>query len=341
MTKKVKIAVATSGGVDSSLAASLLKEQGYEVTAVHLQLVPTSCKASTAAVKKIAQQLKIPLEILDLKTAFAKEVVTYFVDQYRAGVSPNPCILCNPRIKFGHLYRWARSQGFDYLATGHYARTQDGQLLTARDEKKDQTYFLHRLTQEKLNHIKFPLGDLTKKEVKVEAKKRGFLKSVLTESQGACFVGQAGTQQFLQEHLGKKPGPIVNLEGQVIGQHRGLWFYTIGQRHGFTVVSESSSMPPHYVVSKNIDQNELVVGLKKDVFCQEFKLKNLHVISPEQKLPEKLLVKIRHGGKFLPARVEGKKVILEKPAQGVAAGQAAVFYDLKKERCLGGGIIIL
>lgn len=365
MTNHPSVAIALSGGVDSALSAALLIEQGYEVTAVHLQLLPLSCRDQeeeeadqVQAVQAIADQLNIPVKFLNFQEAFTRQVIEYFVDEYRAGFSPNPCVVCNQQIKFGRLYNWVKEQGFQFLATGHYARSRDGQLLTAKDEKKDQTYFLHRLTKEQLQNIIFPLGELTKQEVRKAAQKRGLAAKVKSESQGVCFISQTDTQGFLQEHLGQNPGPVVDKAGNIIGQHQGLWFYTIGQRHGFTLkaatekikvggrVVASTQRPPLYVIGKIPEKNQLVVGLREDTLATEVTIKNLHLINSQEKLPSKLLVRIRHGGKLLPTVIteqnDKTKLELKQTAQGLASGQSAVFYKPKANiyRCLGGGVII-
>ncbi len=362
MSNNSAVAVALSGGVDSALTAALLVEQGYQVTAVHLQLLPPGCshkteKSQLQPVQEIAKKLKIPLKFLNYQAVFQHQVIEYFVNQYQAGLSPNPCVICNHQIKFGQLYDWIRAEGFDYLATGHYARTDNGQLLTALDEKKDQTYFLHRLNQEQLLRIKFPLGDLTKTEVKKQARKRGLATKVKTESQGVCFIDQAQTKEFLEEKLGQNPGPVVDRNGQVIGRHQGLWFYTIGQRHGFKLfakdqevqlgdqVIDSTQRPPLYVIGKNPRQNQLIVGLKKDTYVTELTINKLHLINPSQSLPDSVLVRIRHGGQLFPAQLQqdgqSARLNLEQAAQGVAAGQFAVLYrpHNKVYRCLGGGVL--
>jgi tRNA-uridine 2-sulfurtransferase len=356
MTMK-KVALGMSGGVDSSLCAHLLKERGYEVTGVFLECwrVP-GCRTDRDRkdALKIALELDIPFEVLDFKQTYHDKVVEYFFAEYKAGRTPNPDVMCNKEIKFGLFYGWAMKNDFDFIATGHYAKSENGQLLTPKDEWKDQTYFLYLMNKEQVEHTIFPLGDLTKKEVRVEAKKRDIHVSDKPDSVGICFIGDIDVRKFIKERLGEKPGEVVDAQGNVIGSHDGIWFYTIGQRHGFTIKPSSSikqsdgttiektNLPPFYVIGKDADENQLIVGFGSDAYQSEFSVSEIHLIDQGEKLPEELFVRIRHTGEMLPAKIEKNLVELQEPAKGIAAGQSAVFYQKTDEdnfKCLGGGII--
>ena len=300
-----KIAMAISGGVDSSLSAHLLIEQGYDVTGVHFKLWAEDysfAKQHQADAKKVADSLNIPFEILDLKDAHEKKVVKYFLAEYKAGRSPNPCISCNKEIKFGLFYDWAMKQGFDYVATGHYAKVEKNVyknnsiipnseylLLTPDDLKKDQTYFMHQLDEEQLKHIIFPVAHLTKDEVRAEARKKNIHVADKKNSANICFIKNKTVRDFIRENLKENPGDVTDEKGNVIGQHSGLYFYTVGQRHGFTIntkaliektrlVDDKHNPPPLFVIGKILEKNHLIVGIKKQVETKEFCLGNLHLI---------------------------------------------------------------
>lgn len=364
-----------SGGVDSSLCAYLLKEQGYEVTGVYLECWRApGCRTEEDRkdALKVALGLEIPFQVLDFKQQYKDKVVEYFFEEYEAGRTPNPDVLCNKEIKFGMFYDWAMEQGFDYVATGHYAQIgkmgklenedhlpsqfSDFPILqTSADAKKDQTYFLYRLRQEQLDHILFPIGHLTKSQVREESKKRNIPVAEKPDSQGICFIGEINVHNFLRERLGENPGEVVNTKGEVMGKHQGLWFYTVGQRHGFEIFGSWKSaqgqlkhaMPPYYVIKKIPEKNQLMVGFGAETFRKEFGVEEVHIINEKfQELCSKfqVYVRIRHGGKLIPCqlivdkqvngqepvlnKVEGSKVkcVLEEPTQGIAEGQSSVFY---------------
>ena len=356
MTMK-KVALGMSGGVDSSLCAHLLKEQGHEVTGVFLECWRApGCRTDQDRkdALKIALELDIPFEILDFKQTYHDKVVEYFFAEYKAGRTPNPDVVCNKEIKFGLFYDWAMENGFDAVATGHYAKTENSQLFTPKDKWKDQTYFLYLMDSDQLKHTIFPLANLTKEEVRTEAKKRDIHVAGKPDSVGICFIGDIDVRKFIKERLGEKPGEIVDTQGNVIGSHDGIWFYTIGQRHGFTIKPSTSikqsdgttlkrtNLPPFYVIDKDADKNQLTVGFGPDAYQDKFKISNLHLINQNEQLPSELLVRIRHTGKMLVAKVEKNLVKLQEPAKGIAAGQSAVFYQKIDEngfQCLGGGLI--
>lgn len=372
MTKKFrpKVALGMSGGVDSSVSAHLLKQQGYDVTGVYLECWRApGCRtdADRQDALKVALDLKIPFQVLDFKKEYKKKVVDYFLKEYKQGRTPNPDVVCNQEIKFGLFYDWALDQGFDKVATGHYAKIIQESLATPKtlaipkDKHKDQTYFLYVLTQEQLTNTLFPLHDLTKDEVRSLARQRKLAVSQKKDSVGICFMGDINVGDFLKERLGENPGDVVDTEGYVIGHHRGLWFYTIGQRHGFEIEAKTiikqrdgstisrRNLPPFYVIDKNQANNQLVVGFGEETKKRRFYLSDPHWIKqPPTDRDDSLLVRVRHTGQLLPLAGRLQKnnqgryqVELKKPERGLASGQAAVFYKKvgKETICLGGGTI--
>lgn len=349
----MRVALGMSGGVDSSVCAVLLKNQGYDVTGVFLECWRApGCRAEEdhKDALAVALQLGLPFEVLDFKEAYRQRVVEYFFAEYAAGRTPNPDVLCNREIKFGLFYDWAMANGFDAVATGHYARIVDGNLCRGVDEKKDQSYFLYLLRGDQLPHILFPIGHLVKPEVRKLAVKYQLPVSSKPDSQGICFIGEVNVHNFLKEQLGENPGEVVNTAGEVIGEHRGLWFYTIGQRHGFTLKGKIRTerngwkhvIPPFYVIGKDPVRNLLMVGFGEETYQKSFALSQLHWIGDPPSPGTKLTVRIRHGGKLFPAELRFVKnsntvTVTTDVIQGVAQGQSAVFY--LDERCLGGGII--
>ncbi|MBI5151696.1 MAG: tRNA 2-thiouridine(34) synthase MnmA [Candidatus Pacebacteria bacterium] len=352
-----RVALGMSGGVDSSVSAVLLQEQGYDVTGVFLECWRApGCRAEEDRKDAlgIALQRGIPFEVLDFKKQYKEKVVEYFFTEYSAGRTPNPDVLCNKEIKFGMFYDWAMAHGFDGIATGHYARVGvvDGQkaLLRGTDEKKDQSYFLYLLHEEQLEHILFPIGHMKKSEVRMLAEKHNLSVAKKPDSQGICFIGEINVHSFLKERLGENPGVVVNTKGEVIGEHNGLWFYTIGQRHGFTLRGKIRSdhhewkhvIPPFYVIAKDAEHNTLIVGYGEETLRDRFIIHQTHWIGNAPR-DQGMHVRIRHGGALLPATItqriesEDVEVRLTTSAQGIAEGQSAVLY--KNVTCLGGGVI--
>ena len=350
--KKEKVAVALSGGVDSSVAALLLKNEGYEVTGVFMQCwdeKADGCKADEdrASAAQVAGELDIKFKDINFILEYKKQVINYFYDEYRRGRTPNPDIVCNTDIKFGLYLDWALEEGFDYIATGHYARVKrngDVKLLRGADESKDQSYFLYRLTQEQLSKSLFPLGELRKDEVRKMAAEAGLGTAERPDSQGICFFCKVDIKKFLKKEIKPKKGKVSHLGGEEIGTHDGVWYYTIGQRHGFEV--EKYFGLPLYVVDKNVEKNELIVGFAKDVLENEFLAKDAHWIAgktPAELTNGKLTcaIRVRHLGKLHPAEItqNSDKIIVKMVDKtfGIAPGQSAVFYC--GEEVLGGAII--
>ncbi len=358
MKRKEKVAVAMSGGVDSGVAAALLVEQGFEVVGVHLRLWEEGVKGikglNEEAARKTAEKLGIPFYVKDYAEDFKKIVVDYFLGEYAAGRTPNPCVVCNQFIKFGKLLDYARTLGCDFLATGHYARISnptglddDGptrrvfHLLKGIDGSKDQSYFLWTLTQDKLAQILFPVGGLTKPEVRKIARVKNLPVSDRPESFEICFIRDNDYRDFLKRHISEaiRPGEVVNTKGEIIGEHFGLPLYTIGQRKGFTV----KSSVPLYVVGMDVRRNQLIVGRGAESEKQKFAVSGVNWISgqtPEDEV--RCQVRVRYQGELLNSKLKTQNskltgVELERPTRGITPGQSAVFY--RGEEVLGGGII--
>jgi tRNA-specific 2-thiouridylase len=338
-----------SGGVDSSLAAALLKERGHEVMGVYLDCWDEpgcGVNQDRRDALKVAMKLGIKLKILDFKKEYKKKVIGWFYREIKAGRTSNPDVVCNREIKFGLFYDWVMKQGFDYVATGHYARIKNNRLYQAADKQKDQTYFLYNLRQEQLGKILFPIGEMTKAEVRKEVKKKGLHNWDKKDSVGICFIGnRISFEEFLAKKIKTHKGEVVDKQGKVIGSHKGVEFYTIGQRHGFDTNSKfkKQNAAKMYVVSKDMKTNRLVVGEKKKLERKEFEIKGLHQIDNRYQMPDSgLKCRIRHQGRLIGCRLKqlGKgryKVGLDELEMGVAEGQICVFYQGKE--CLGGGVI--
>jgi len=339
---KGKVAVALSGGVDSSAAALLLKESAYEVMGIHMRLWDSPHSEYHAhRAENICRILDIPYHQVELQEEFESCVVDYFCREYQQGRTPNPCVACNQYIKFGLLLDKALSLGTDYLATGHYARVEHSsdrhRLLKAADTRKDQSYFLYTLTQEKLGHVLFPLGGHSKDEVKQMAKQAG-LPATTRSSQDICFISQKNYGYFLNQRFPSTPGDIVDTRGRKLGQHRGIVFYTIGQRHGLGLASDR----PLYIISIEPESNRIVLGQEKELYSQKLTAQKLNWISgkaPREPITAK--AKIRYKSKETEAvlffRNDAVEVHFAQPQKAVTPGQAIVFYN--KGEVLGGGII--
>ena len=333
-----KVVVAMSGGVDSSVAAALVKESRAEIVGVFMRIYPDSLRGSEKRARKIAQVLNIPFFVLDFRKEFKEKIINYFLKEYKGGETPNPCVFCNKEIKFGLLLKQVKKMKAEFLATGHYARIQAQKLLKAKDKEKDQTYFLWQLDEEKLKHILFPIGGYTKKQVRELAKEFKLPVLDIPESQEICFIKNT-CHDFLLKYLKKNLGDIVNPKGEVIGQHNGLWFYTIGQRKGISI----SGKKPLYVLKKNIKKNILIVTeSKKDLESKELIVKNINWISGKApKLPLDIMAKVRYRTCSSRAKIikDAKyKVVFNKPQRAITSGQSIVFY--KGKELLGGGIIL-
>ena len=425
-----RVAVGLSGGVDSAVSALLLKRAGFDVVGVHLYCWPpkseiekdgitraewikkNGCRADedrTSALKT-ALEIGIPFKELDFSEEYNERVIKYFYEEYEAGRTPNPDVLCNSEIKFGLFLEWALENGFDYIATGHYAKllpvsnlvddsdqfqpsnkssamatdsssspaelaylhsrpdfplkrdqanrdcesSQAENLVTRlfvpKDKHKDQTYFLWKLTEKELKHVIFPLGDYLKSEVREIAKEANLGVAIKKDSQGICFVGNVEVREFLRRRLEEKPGEVVDTNGNVIGEHKGVAFYTIGERGGWNIdakaqkkMMEGGVTKPLFIVDKIANLNRLIVGEKNEVMSKKIMVETVSFINHREgeRLGEKdLFVRIRHGGELIKVcNRKGMTFELEKEVFGVASGQSAVFYSGEGE-CLGGGVIV-
>jgi tRNA-specific 2-thiouridylase len=352
-TKKGKIYVAMSGGVDSSVAAALLKKRGFDIVGVFFK--PWSpdkdrsfCNWQQDRQDALMAAAKIGIEFKtwDFSKEYGREVTRYMVDAYAKGITPNPDVMCNKEIKFGLFLRKAMAEGADFIATGHYARVKKTgrgskavyKLLKAKDTNKDQTYFLYTLTQKQLKYCLFPVGEYTKPEVRKLAKKFGLPNHAKKDSQGVCFVGQLDMKQFLKNYIKPKTGEIKLENGKTIGKHDGIYYYTIGQRHGLNIGLGGG---PYFVTGKNIKKNIIYVSTNpKDLGAGELTVKNITSVG-EFDLPSRVQVKIRYRTDSTPAEVckNGKIIVVkfDKPVRAVTSGQSAVFY--RGQEVLGGGII--
>ena len=347
-------AIALSGGIDSLMAAHILKEKGHTVIGVHFvtgyEDPSPDNDQSTHFIKShkifpIAKQLGVDIKILDCSIEFKKNVVDYFIRTYQAGKTPNPCMVCNPSIKFGTVYDFARKLGASALATGHYARinpdkTGKFHLYKGVDPKKDQSYFLARLTQQHLAGACFPLGTMTKSDVVKLAADKSFKPIKTSESQDVCFIKGRNYGDFLARHEGfePKPGLIKDIRSNVLGEHKGLHLFTIGQRRGINCPASE----PYYVIHMDTRQNVLTVGFKKDLFVSQCKVENINWIHETPSIPMDVHTRVRYRHMAAASRltpIDGKTAIVrfEKHQAAITPGQCAVFY--KGDEVLGGGWI--
>lgn len=382
---KKRVFVALSGGVDSSVAALLLKKQGYQVTGVFLSCfnVDGCLEKDAQDALKVATYLKIPFYIFDFEKEYKKRVVKYTINDYRRGRTPNPDVMCNQEIKFGLFLEKSLKLGADYIATGHYVRLQRKvlnssprlrrskidkpqipnkfqklkfKLLQAKDKNKDQSYFLWTLTQKQLKHCLFPIGNYLKSEVREIARQAGLPTAEKKDSQGICFLGKVKLIDFLKNYLPPKRGPILTTDGQKIGEHQGIQFYTIGQRHlGIKFQIPNSKYQnkknrlPYYVVKKDVKTNTLIMAEGNEsptLYQKEIKLKEVNLINKPKIINNKqqVWVRIRYRQPLTKAQliyqspVVGFKLIFNQPQKFITPGQSAVFYSSRGE-LLGGGVI--
>ena len=354
-----KALIAMSAGVDSSVAALIMKEKGYDCIGITMKLYDSetgqACRSRTCCTledvedaRQVASALSIPYYVLNFKDDFQKKVILPFVETYENGGTPNPCIRCNRFMKHEKLYKKAEELGCDYIVTGHYARIRYDEekqrylLLKAKDEKKDQSYVLYFLNQEQLKHSLFPLGEFeTKEEVRAIAEKNGFFNADKPDSQDICFVTSGSYGDFLEKFRGKPypKGYFVDEEGHKLGKHKGIIRYTIGQRKGLGLALKE----PMYVAGKNLEKNQVILTKGPALYSEALEAEDFNWISmdpPKEEYP--VTVKTRYNAKAVPAFVSVKKennVLLrfEKPERAIAAGQAVVLYD--GEIVVGGGTI--
>lgn len=357
-----KVFVGMSGGVDSSVAALLLKRAGYAVTGVFMKGYNMDGCAERDAedARRVAEQIGIPFYVFDFEKEYKRKVVDYMIDAYRAGRTPNPDVMCNKEIKFGIFLTRALALGADFVATGHYVALRSPKragkklmLSLAKDKNKDQSYFLWTLTQDELRHCLFPLGSLTKPEVRVIAKKAGLITAAKKDSQGICFLGMVDVKDFLRKHIKTRKGRVISVEGEVIGEHDGAQLYTIGQRHGFRLFGVEGRGAhvtlPHYVVAKDVKHNTVTVAEGSEnpaLFVKTVELAGVNMVVPLQRKAV-VMARVRYRQPLASAllAMSGSRahprvtLTFKKPQKFVAEGQSAVLY-VKGGGLVGGGIIV-
>lgn len=354
MNKGEKVFVGMSGGVDSSVAAWRLKEQGYDVVGVfikvwHPDFLVCNWEKERLDAMRVAAHLDIPFLTCDAEAEYRDEVAQYFISEYIAGRTPNPDVMCNKYVKFGAFLRFAKEHKADFIATGHYARRVDNSegkpsLYRGIDDNKDQSYFLWSLTNEQLNYTLLPIGDTNKEQIRQEAEKAGIPTATKKDSQGVCFLGHIDIPEFISHYVDLKEGDVLDIVGNVIGKHKGAMVYTLGQRHGFILNTQDQNREVYYVQSKDVVNNTVTVAVKRPVLqiSQDLVLQNI-VLREELNAGDKLSAQTRY--RQTPFGVEIKSVtdkemvlkITEDSTEAVASGQSCVLY--LGELCLGGGII--
>jgi len=375
---KNKVYVGVSGGVDSSVSAYLLKEAGYFVTGVFIRVwypdfLECNWKDERRDAMKVCAELGIPFKELDLEDVYKKEVADYMINEYKAGRTPNPDVMCNKYVKFEGFFDWAISEGADYVATGHYARISSVdeirealstkhqitnklelpkfQLLKGVDGNKDQSYFLWALTQKQLSKTLFPVGGLEKPEVRRIAKEAGLLTAEKKDSQGICFLGEVSMKEFLKKLAKPTKGKVLGEGGEEIGYHDGAILYTIGERHGFTITKKTPNDKPYFVVSKDIENNTITVsdnmGEQGPIFnATEVVLEKINWINEVPEENKKYSARIRYRQELQNCTIKYLRLsaseslcicVFEEKQKATAVGQSVVVYD--REVCLGGGII--
>ncbi len=367
-TNGKKVFIGVSGGVDSSVSAALLRDEGYDVTGVFIrtwqpEFVGCTWKDERRDAMRVCAHLGIPFVELNLEREYKEGVADYMIAEYRAGRTPNPDVMCNREVKFGAFLKWALAHGADYIATGHYAQTDAPQpplkegepehrLLRGNDEAKDQSYFLWTLTNEQLGHILFPIGHLPKSEVRKLAQKYDLPTAAKKDSQGICFIGPVDMKKFLSHYIDITPGKVLDDKGKEIGTHDGALFYTLGERHGFVITKKGTNDSPYYVVGKNVSANTITVSQNPVASQKQAEVVLTDCVwrgSPSFRggwgvsdTDNKLSAQIRYHGEVMACLIKGVEnneavIDFDKPDFSLTPGQSVVIYD--GEVCIGGGIV--
>ena len=354
-----KIFVALSGGVDSSVALALLKDAGHDVTGVYFKTYKPEttelksreyCRQQGLDAQAVCEHLGVPFRVYDLESEYRDKVFEYMINSYKAGVTPNPDIICNKEMKFGIFLERALAEGAEMIATGHYARLSDGHLLKAVDESKDQSYFLSQVSKEHLTKVIFPLGELRKTKVRELAKGYGLLTADKKDSQGICFIGQEiAVKEFLKLYIPPEPGDVLSVDGEIIGTHQGARYSTIGERHGFTIRPEyqTPQMPRMFVVSRDIKHNTITVGTREQLDDAVRERGKVHIarcnwLEGKPKIGDEYDCRIRHRGDLYKCTIEPVEddewlIDFKDTPYAPASGQFATLYI--DDMCIGGGEI--
>lgn len=364
-----RVFVGMSGGVDSSVSAALLKKAGFDVTGVFIKVwqpdwIECNWREERIEAMRAAAHLDIPFITLDLEKEYKEGVIDYMIREYGAGRTPNPDVMCNREVKFGAFWKWAQKQGVEYIATGHYAQNQVDPneahtMLVSKDLNKDQTYFLWTLTQEDLRHVLFPVGHMTKDEVRAAAQKFKLPNAAKKDSQGLCFIGKVDVKEFLQHYITAQPGKVLNESGKVIGEHPGALLFTIGERHGFTITVKTPNDAPYYVIAKDTEANTIMVsnretknapGDAEDITRTSVNLTRVSWVHESPKVGETLSARTRYRETLqtitivsIDEQAQTADVRFAEPQQTITSGQSLVFYKETEKNgrvaCVGGGII--
>ena len=349
--QKKKVLVALSGGIDSAVSAALLLQQGYEVEGAFMKnwsstegLLKNECPwlEDRREALRVAAHLQIPLHTFDFEKEYKENVLEYFFEEYKAGRTPNPDVMCNKEIKFKLLYKAAMKMGFDYLATGHYAQIKDGKLVRSIDQFKDQTYFIYNIRKGQLDNVMFPIGGYKKPQIRKLAHKFKLPNAQRKESMGLCFVGKIELEKFLSQKIKSSQGNIVDVDGNIVGKHRGVAFYTVGQRQGLGI----GGGDPYYVMKKDISTNTLIVSHdpeQREYLTKEIQITKVNWLINDLKFPLKCVGRFRHQQELQDLTVEKLSkdlysIQFKKEQKAVASGQSLVLY--KGKVCLGGGVIV-
>ncbi len=348
MDSRKTVYVGVSGGVDSSVSLALLKDGEYNVVGCFIKtwqpdFITCTWREERRDAMRVCAALDVPFLTIDAEREYKELVGEYFINEYRAGRTPNPDVMCNKEIKFGVFLKYALAHGADFVATGHYAISREGKLLAGLDKSKDQSYFLWTLTKDQIEKIIFPVGNLQKSEVRKLAGKYNLPTETKKDSQGVCFLGPIDMKEFLAHYIPKKEGHVLNFSGDVIGTHDGALFFTLGERHGFTITQKGIDDKPMYVITRNLEQNTITVsGNKSDEEkykdTKKIKLESINwIFGVAPNVTKKLQARIRYQQPLQSCRIENDMVIFEEAQIAASSGQSVVIYD--GEVVLGGGII--